>query len=440
MQSVSTDSPARIAPHPPGIPRPRRYLVVLFAMLMPATVFEGYDITIFHLCTPDIAHTFSMGDLAIGAMATIVRVGGVLSFFIVILADRYGRKPIISAAVLCYTLFTLFTALSPGMTAFTLFQSSAQLFLAAEFGVAVTMITEEFPDDWRGRAIAALHMVAFLGVTAAGMIYGYMAETRWGWRGMYLLGIAPLVLIVFIQRRMRETARFTAIEKARRAAGEPRPAIVTAIRSSIAPLWGPYRGRLLLVAALANSIGLIGGPTITFFSLYARRDHHWTSGQVGAAIIVAYLMGAAGSMVSGFMMDRIGRKITTGTFYLLAAGAMYMMFRSSTFSAILAGEVVTMFAYQAARTATSTIAAELFPTEIRATGYCMCVQVLGQLCWTLSPAAIGLLSGPMGGLGNAASIFAAGPLVGFVLVMLLIPETKGKSLEEISPADMTGEP
>ena len=54
----------------------------------------------------------------------------------------------------------------------------AQIFLAAEFGVAVTMISEEFPDDLRGRAIAALHMVAFLGVTAAALTYAMMAESH----------------------------------------------------------------------------------------------------------------------------------------------------------------------------------------------------------------------------------------------------------------------
>src|SRR5258708_32096711 len=135
----------------PGLPRPRRYLVALFAMLMSATIFEGYDITIFHLCTPDIARTFHLGDPVIGLIATIVRFGGMLSFFVVILADRMGRKPIISTTVLCYTVLTLLTALSTGVVTFTLFQSSSQIFLAAEFGVAVTMISEEFPETMRGR-------------------------------------------------------------------------------------------------------------------------------------------------------------------------------------------------------------------------------------------------------------------------------------------------
>ncbi len=76
-------------------------------MLMSATIFEGYDITIFHLATPEIARTFHLADPAIGLMATIVRFGGMLSFFVVILADRYGRKPIISTTVLCYTVADL---------------------------------------------------------------------------------------------------------------------------------------------------------------------------------------------------------------------------------------------------------------------------------------------------------------------------------------------
>jgi len=434
MQAAHPNSSSEQPKLAPWIPRPRRYLAALFAMLMSATIFEGYDITIFHLATPEIARTFHMADPAIGLMATIVRFGGMLSFFVVILADRYGRKPIISTTVVCYTLFTLFTALSTGVKSFTIFQSTAQIFLAAEFGVAVTMISEEFPDATRGRAIAALHMVAFLGVTAAALSYAIMAESRWGWRGMYLLGIAPLVMVAFLRRRLRETARFSALERARAAASLPRPGFWTSIRNCLAPFAGPYRSRLLVIAGLWNSIGLIGGPTVTYFSLYARRDHHWKSHQVAAAIILAYAMGTVGSLLSGFLMDRLGRKFTTSFFYLMSGAAMYVLFTSDRYGAILAGEVVTMFAYQAARTATSALSTELFPTSIRATAYSLCVQVIGQICWMLSPVVIGLLSGPLGGLGNAASFFAAGPLLGVVIVLWFVPETRGKTLEELSPS------
>src|SRR6516162_5337653 len=203
-------------------PHSRRYLCALLGMLLSATVFEGYDITIFHLCTPDIARTFHMSDAAIGAIATTVRFGGILSFFVVSLADCFGRKRVLANTVLCYGCFTLLTALSTGILTFTFFQSAAQVFLAAEFGVAVIMIGEEFPENWRARAISLLLMVAFLGVTAAALLYGRMADSRWGWRGMYLLGITPLLLIAWLRRGMQETARFAALEHERRLDGGTR--------------------------------------------------------------------------------------------------------------------------------------------------------------------------------------------------------------------------
>jgi len=414
----------------------RRYLWALLGMLMSATIFEGYDITIFHLCTPDIARTFNLSDRAVGAIATAVRFGGILSFFVVTLADRYGRKPVIANTVLCYAFFTLMTALSTGMLSFTLFQSASQVFLAAEFGLAITIICEEFPDELRGRAISVLHMVAFLGVAAAGLLYGYVAESRWGWRGMYMLGIAPLLAIAWLRRGMRETVRFGAAEESRRECAREHGGFFGPMRRCLGSGGTPYRGRLLLIAALCNCIGLVGGPTISFFSLYAKRDHHWTSSQVGIAIVLAYLTGTVGTLLCGFLLDRIGRRATSALFFLASAFAMFVLFRTDSHRAMLLAMMATMFAYQGARTATSALSSELFPTGSRATGYSLTVQVLGQLGWTLAPLAVGALSAPLGGLGKAASLFAAGPIIGLVLILGLVPETRGKTLEELSPETM----
>ncbi len=136
------------------------YLWTMLAMLMSVTIFEGYDVTMFHLCTPDIARTFALDDRAVGTMASVVRLGGMIAFFVVMLSDRIGRKPIISATVLWYALFTFFTAISRGLWSFTLFQAGAQIFLSAKFGVAIIMISEEFPDSARGPGVEQLSALA----------------------------------------------------------------------------------------------------------------------------------------------------------------------------------------------------------------------------------------------------------------------------------------
>ena len=412
-----------------GFPRqPSSYLWQLLGLLIPATIFEGYDITIFHLCTPDIAATFHLGNQAIGVIASIVRFGTVLSFLVISCSDRVGRKPVISVTVLGYGLFTLFTGLSRGLFSFTLFQSCSQVFLASEFGMAIIIISEEFPDELRGRAIAGFHMAAFVGVAVAGSLYGYVAESAWGWRGMYLLGIAPLLLVAFLRQYVRETARYLA----HRASLTTHQDWRESVRANIKLFRGPYRGRLTLVALLANSVGFVGGPTITYFSLFAKRDHHWTSGQVGSAVIVAYLMATVGTIMCGYLLDLVGRRVTTTLFYLGAGISMVVLFQSSGHHTILLAFMATMFAYQGARTATSALSAELFPTEIRAAGYSTTIQTLGQLAWFISPVFVGTMSLVVGGLGNAASLCAIGPLLGALLIMLYAPETRGKTLEEMA--------
>jgi putative MFS transporter len=441
QRNPSATRPSPEAPRPAAsqafAERPDRYLWVMLGLLMSVTVFEGYDVTIFHLCTPDIARTFHMDDAAVGLMASIVRFGGMLAFFVVVLSDRIGRKPIVAATVLLYALFTFLTAVSRGLATFTIFQASAQIFLSAEFAVAVIMISEEFPDSSRGRGVAVLNMVGLLGVVAGGGLYGVITDSRLGWRGMYLLGIAPLLLVAFLRRNLRETRRFAALaeERIKTAQLAPRP-MLSALRQAIRPLRSRYRGRLLLVALLWNSVGLVGAPAVTFFSLYAKRDQHWTSTEIGHAIVLAYLVGTLGHLAAGWMLDRVGRKLTTSLTYVAGALAMLALFQTGSHRAMLLSLVVTVFAFQGARTATATYSAELFPTEIRATSYSMTVQLLGQIAALLTPFTIGMLSHTLGGLGNAVAAVSVGPVIGAALVMMFAPETRGMKLEELSAAVM----
>lgn len=429
---MSSPAAAIVTPAPPGAERSPRYLRSLLALLASATVFEGYDITLFKLCTPDIAHTFGLDDSQVGLMASVVRFGGMLSFFVVACADRFGRKPVISVTVIGYGLFTLFTALSGQLATFTLAQASAQIFLAAEFGLSVIIISEEFPDNRRGFGVSTMHTATLLGVMAAGALYGPIAESSWGWRGLYLVGVVPAVLIAFLRRGMQETRRFTALREERQRQGLAEVSLAERLRQGLALFRGKFGNRLLLVALLWNTIGIVGGPTITFFSLYSKRDHGWSAAQVGGAVVAAYIMGSIGSSLAGLLMDRVGRKLTASVFYLTSAAAMFALFSSDGYVEILAGFLLTMFAYQGARAATSALTTELFPTEIRAMGFSLTVQVFGQIGWLLTPALVGWLSVPMSGLGPAARLFAVGPLIGTLLLLAYIPETRGRTLEEIS--------
>jgi MFS family permease len=275
--------------------------------------------------------------------------------------------------------------------------------------------------------------VGLLGVVAGGFLYGRVADSRYGWRGMYFIGILPLLLVAFLRRGLRETGRFVAMREAR----TPQQIIElkkigASIAHAFAPFRGPYRGRLLLVALLWNSVGLVGTPAVTFFSLYAKRDHHWTSTQIGHAIVLAYVIGACGHLVAGWMLDRVGRKATLSLTYVLGTVSMLALFQTATRAAMLTSMVITVVAFQAARSATATYSAELFPTEIRATSYSLTVNLFGALASLATPFTIGALSHSMGGLGNAVAVVSIGPVIGAAIVIMFAPETRGATLEELA--------
>jgi MFS family permease len=292
------------------------------------------------------------------------------------------------------------------------------------------MVSEEFPDHWRGTGIAMLNMVGLAGVVVAGLLYTPVAGSHWGWRGMYMIGILPLLLVAFLRRNLHETVRFTELRRKRQDSRGLVEALRSGIGESFRSLSGPYGGRLLLVALLWNCVGVVGTPAVTFFTLYARRDRHWTRGEIGSAVVLAYMIGTLGHLLAGYMLDRAGRKITTILFYLIGALAILLLFQVAGHGAMLTAMVATVFAFQGARTTTATYSAELFPTEIRATSYSLTVQVLGQIATLFTPITIGALSHSLGGLGNAVAVASIGPVIGAILVALFAPETRGMRLED----------
>ncbi len=100
-----------------------------------------------------------------------------------------------------------------------------------------------------------------------------------------------------------------------------------------------------------------------------------------------------------------------------------------------AGESARRFELVASASVSATFAVlnafttELFPTERRAEAFAWANNLLGRVGYVLAPALVGALAGRVG-WGNAVSATAAFPLVALVLILCVLPETKGRELEE----------
>ncbi len=406
-----------------------RYLWALMAMVVSATVFDSFNIAILSTVAPIIQNLHGLNNTQWGLVNLVVRVGALASFFILMLADRFGRRPLIIATILGYAVFTGLTGFAGGIAAFTFWQFCARIFLAAQYALALIIIGEEFPTRWRSFGISSL-----AGVGALGTILAFMAARRvltaYDWRVMFWLGSVPVLLVLIFRLGMRETRRFDLL----RQGGTGRSSWREQFAGFRVPFQRRYRTRSLLVTLIWNCNFLVTSPAVTFWTIHASRDLGYGPQQYGTVVAAGYLFGfLCGAPAAGYLMNRYGRRPTCAFYYLAAALAIFTLFRVNSADLLVQTVLMsaTIFCFLGAGAVTNTYATELFPTEIRATGYSWTTNLFGRITEILSPLAIGWLADRIG-IPWAVGVMSIGPIIGGLVVLGYAPETRGKTLEEIS--------
>ena len=151
------------------------------------------------------------------------------------------------------------------------------------------------------------------------------------------------------------------------------------------------------------------GPSTVFYMIYARQTLHLTPYQVGDIVFWGYFGGVAGNFLGGWLIDRIGRKYTCAGAYTLGGVSIYMLYHVSALPAQYVWMILTVFSFAGGYSATHVYASELFPTEIRATGYGWTSNLAGRITEVAVPLVIGLLIAPLGGIPAAIALVVHGP-------------------------------
>jgi MFS family permease len=264
-------------------------------------------------------------------------------------------------------------------------------------------------------------------VSVAQWTFGLASDGQ-SWRALYALGLVPLVIVLFLRIAMRETRRFDAARESK--AQAPKRTWGDLAREAALP-WRPeYRRRSAIVALLWNSVFIVTGPSTVFWVIFAREQLGLTPHQVGDIVFWGYGGGVAGHFVAGWLIDRIGRKYTCSGFYVLAAISIFLLYHVPSVTGQYVWMIMTVFCFAAANTSTHVYASELFPTEIRATGYGWTTNLAGRVTEVVTPILIGLLIAPLG-IPGAIAVVAIGPVLGALMVLRYAPETRGLTLEQI---------
>ncbi len=343
------------------------------------------------------------------------------------LADKWGRKPVMSLTILFYSVFSGWTAF-----AHELWHVGALRFLVAmgvggEWAVGAALVAEVFPANARERASGIFHATSVIGLwlaTATGVAVGT------SWRMAYLVGVVPALLVLWVRVSIREPESW----KAAKAAGKER-------LGSFAELLGDARwrgraigGALLSMIGLATFWGVVvAGKDIASHVL--RELHIDDAGDQKAKIAFGYVQttGAGiGMLAFGPLAAWWGRR---STFAMMHVGALIMTLlvcwlplHFGSYGLLLVLLPVFGFFAQGIHAGYAVYYPELFPTRLRATGAGFCFNTGRILASPILLWASGWMKERLG-LLHAIECLAGLFLVG-LLVLLMLPETRGEEMPE----------
>ncbi len=421
---AAPDNPWWIVPALGRVPEVPPDRIRMLGVIALALLFENYDQAMLTAALKQIAETFAVRESDLGLLLGRVHLGSIAAFLLLPIADRIGRRRMFLGSLVGLSLATFCSAFAPGIDSFIALQMLSRTFMVTCSATAFVIVTEEFPAAHRGWGIGILGALAALGYGLGLLLFAGIDFLPYGWRAMYVVGLTPLLLLPRFRRGVEETHRFRQRRERTRTEGW------------LEGWWAPLRSLMLANPWRTLAIGAIGslasaGHAVAFnFSAYfVQAEHGWAPGQYTAMAVVAGAVGIIGHPWAGRMADRRGRR-AVGFALLGAYPLLTLAFYHGPGWMLPLVWIPLIFALTGGSTIVRALATELFPTSHRGTssGFLQLSEAGGRSLG-LFLVAWGTPDGAHATAMIDVVVFAA---LAAALIVLMLPETGRRELEEIS--------
>lgn len=419
-----------------------------------ATFFDAFDALAIAYVLPVLVPLWQLSSADTGL---IIAMGYVGQLFGAILfgwwAERYGRLHALWVTVLIISGFSMLCAAAWNLPSLLVFRFLQGLGLGGEVPVAATYINELTKAKGRGKFVLLYELAFALGMTMVSLM-SYWIVPQLGWHSLFLLGGLPAVITIFLRRVLPESPRWL-IGKGRLAEAQ---AIVenmeeVAIRESNAPLapiavlpattkkgsnWrelfdSTYRVRTLVIWAVWFVTSFVNYGVSTWLPTLFRTQYGLSlevSLLAGVALSVASLLG---TLACALVIDITGRKLWFTVASLLGGLLLVPIWLGAHESAVslLVWASLSRFFITSNAVALYLYTPEIYPTRIRALGSSV-ASAWFRLASGMGPYVVGMLM-TFSSVAQVFLVFATLPVIGGLIAAKWAIETKGKTLEEISP-------
>jgi MFS family permease len=395
-------------------PAERRSLVAGgLGWLLDAMDVMLYSLVLAHLMR-DLGMSKSTGGLLNSLTLLASALGGLLFGF---LADRVGRTRALMLSILVYSAASGACGLSDTVVQLAIFRFLLGLGMGGEWTTGAALIAETWRPEHRGKALGVMQSTWAIGEIIAACVVGFVLP-RFGWRTVFFVGILPALLVLWIRKDVPESEVWLA-------RGRPEG-------GALRVLLRPDLRRNGLLATAMNALGMFGYWGLftwipTYLSLPVEQGGRGLDlFQTTTWLVVMGVGKWLGYVLFGFAADAFGRR-RSYVVYLLVAAALVPLYGLATSPALLLilGPFVAFFG-TGFFSGFSALAAELFPTEVRATAMGVSYNI-GRGLSAAAPFVVGALA-ERSGLGSAFFLLAFAFFLA-ALLALALPETRGKVLE-----------
>lgn len=256
-----------------------------------------------------------------------------------ILADRFGRRLPLMIDILFYSVIELITAFSPNFAVFFVLRALYGIGMGGEWGVGASLAMESLPTESRGFFSGLLQEGYSCGYLLAAIAF-YLVYPNFGWRPLFVIGVLPALLVIFIRLRVRESPVWEQRQEARQ------PLQQTPGAGGAPPVKGRGRRLVLLyiyAILLMSAFNYMSHGTQDLYPTFLEAQRKLQPGGV-TIIAIIYNVGAIiGGMLFGYYSQRWGRRrsiiiaaalgivviplwVFSPTTVLLAVGAFLMQF------------------------------------------------------------------------------------------------------------------
>ena len=446
-----------------GRKRPMPLAALLAAIAAISGFLIGYDTAVIAGALEFIAKDFAVGDVAQGAIVTAILVGGLVG---AVgggpAARRLGQRPTLMITAGIFAICALGSARATGPWDLGAWRFGLGLAVGAATMVAPLYVAETAPTRWRGALVSAFQLAITSGILVSYLV-GLAFTDAGDWRMMLVLGAVPAVLLLAGLFFLPESPRWLVLagreaeaRKAwnqlsnqpwheediaviRRAAAEPH----ARFRDLFAPR---LRAALIITAGLFVFTNLSGIDAILYYAPVIFRDVG-VGGEMGPILATAGLgaINVAATVLAMWLVDRIGRRRLL--LWGLAPMAISLLVMSFTLSLASQRDIggiaaVACLAIFIVAFAVSlgplpyVLMSELFPTAVRPLG----MAVAAATAWGVN-AVVSISFLPLAtaiGVSGAFIVFGGVCAIAFLFVQRLVPETKGRSLEQIERSLLAG--